>query len=272
MYDKKINTKDPGLIILLIDQSGSMAETYTSAKTKAKFAADAVNVCIFEIILACSSGNAVKPRCDIVVIGYGDPIMKLLLKGTATEVDAMQVPTDKIHYRRLSGAGWEDVVTDIKQWVTPVANAGTPMHKAFEAAARVATAWAGAHQGSFPPIVMNITDGAPDKPERDAEAEADKLKAVSTSDGKLLLFNAHIAKAGTGPEIVLPNSEPSNVDTTGQFIFRISSVLPAEVLDVARSANFTPLPGARGCVYNAGAENLTKLITFGGTLQTQAAQ
>jgi hypothetical protein len=102
-----------------------------------------------------------------------------------------------------------------------------------------------------------------------AECEARNLQTISTTDGDLLLFNAHIAPDAS--EIVLPNAEPSH-DETARFIYRISSVLPDQMMAMGQALGLAPGPQARGCVFNAGAEMLTRLIVFGSISLTNARE
>jgi hypothetical protein len=69
MYQENLSSSKPGLIMIMIDQSGSMADSYANS-TKAKFAALAVNRIIAEIISACTLGDDIKDRCYVSVIGY----------------------------------------------------------------------------------------------------------------------------------------------------------------------------------------------------------
>src|SRR5689334_3993010 len=86
MYQKlPIGTHQPGLIVILIDQSQSMDSPYEGT-TKQDFAALAVNACIYEIMNACKSGPNIKDRCHIGVIGYGQ-VTEVLVGGRPSELD-----------------------------------------------------------------------------------------------------------------------------------------------------------------------------------------
>ena len=50
-------------------------------------------------------------------------------------------------------------------WLQPEANNGTPMHEAFERAADIVQRWCNDKPDAFPPIVINITDGAATRPD-----------------------------------------------------------------------------------------------------------
>ena len=85
-----------------------------------------------------------------------------------------------------------------------------------------------------------------------------------------MVFNAHISNATAG-EIRLANNDDGLYDNYAKFLFSISSVLPERLVGEAQKAGFSPQSNARGFVFNAGAETLIKLLTFGtiGTMGTQ---
>ena len=72
MYQEKMSSANPGCIIIMIDQSGSMEDPYgNNGEKKKDLAALAVNRVIQEIAEASSAGEEIKDRCFIGVIGYG---------------------------------------------------------------------------------------------------------------------------------------------------------------------------------------------------------
>ena len=70
-YSTLWSSATPGLIIFLIDQSASMREEFFGDKNKAEFTASVINETINDLILQCSSGNIVKDRLFVSLIGYG---------------------------------------------------------------------------------------------------------------------------------------------------------------------------------------------------------
>lgn len=73
-YETRINRERPACFIFLIDQSGSMNDTWgvDNSKSKAEMVALYVNNAIHEIINICQKTES-EPRhyFDIAVIGYG---------------------------------------------------------------------------------------------------------------------------------------------------------------------------------------------------------
>jgi len=264
-YEKKIGTDNPGVILILIDQSGSMSDAATDGRAKAEHAALAVNRLIYEIQEASQSGSTIKPRCMMGVVGYGAQVGPVA-NGMIDDLAANPKRVDRIRKKESDGAGGlVEVDFNMPIWVDPVAENGTPMAEAFTEAHRVlSSAWLPSHPDSFPPIVINITDGVPND-KKAAEAQARTLMSLQTSDGNLLLFNVHISDNKQAAETALPSSGSALADDYARFLFEISSPLPDSLLAEAAKVGFNPQPGARGFVFNATPESLIKLLTFGSS-------
>jgi len=158
-------------------------------------------------------------------------------------------------------------------WVEPLADNGTPMAEAMTQAHKLINPWVNDRPNSFPPIVINITDGEPNDFNKNTgeapqtQAAAKKLMQLATNDGGLLLFNAHI----TGTlislgEIQLPNNERIVQDKYARLLFNISSELPPRLLQEAQKVGMTSQVGSRGLVFNATTETLIKLLIFGSSV------
>lgn len=264
-YQKKIGTDNPGVIVLLIDQSASMSDAASDGKSKAEHAALAVNRVIYELQEASQQGAITKPRCMVGIVGYGAQV-GAVASGMIDELAANPKRVDKLKRKESDGAGGlVEVDFNMPVWVDPVADSSTPMAEAFKEAIRVlSNGWMPSHPDSFPPIVINITDGEPDDPAA-AEAEAVRLMDLQTSDGNVLLFNVHVSAARHGGETALPSSRAGLADEYARFLFDISSPLPDALLAEAEKVGFAPEAGARGFIFNASPESLIKLLTFGSS-------
>ena len=75
--EKQWSSAEPGLLVILLDKSGSMNENYQGSETAAEFAAKAVNKVIDNIIQRSFDGEAPKNRCFISVIGYNSNVSEL---------------------------------------------------------------------------------------------------------------------------------------------------------------------------------------------------
>ena len=201
-----IGTSNPGCIIILVDQSWSMSEPFGNDGTKAERATQAVNSVIENIVLACRSGDTIRERCHISVIGYGEHV-NCVVDGMISEIVSAIIDIQKVKKLIPDGAGGViEIESEVPIWLEPKANSQTPMHKAFERAAEIIEHWISDRPDAFPPIVINITDGAATRPDLAADA-ARKIMNSRTTDGASLVFNIHITNKGN---IVKPL--PHNTD------------------------------------------------------------
>ena len=262
-YSTKMSSLKPGLILILVDQSGSMTEQYTPQQNKAEFTSAAVNRVINTIVTANMDGEKVKQRCFIAIIGYGEKV-KSIQTGSLQDFADNPKRTESVMRRELDGAGGIlELPFEMPIWLEAEAGNGTPMHRAFGEAYKVVEDWVKGKQDHAAPIIINITDGMPDSiPE--TEKEAEKVKSLGTADGKVLIFNAHISDSSQN-KIFFPGSSSELNDEYAQFLFRISSEVPESMHASASSQGFDVKQGSRGMVFNADAEALVRLLNFGST-------
>jgi len=281
-YTQSLSSENPGYILILIDQSGSMLDPFggSTGGTKAQECAKAVNNVLREIGLTCTAGSVIKNRCDISVLSYGasgsaainafsgnlasNPIV------TIQELAQNCIRVDTIKRKISDGAGGLVEVDDqFPIWIESIARGGTPMAAAFEMAYNLVDKWTKSHQESFPPIIINITDGAPDS-QSDAQNAASKLSKLGTNDGTILIINIHLSE-GRAARVELPSS-PSELpqgDGNAKFLFDFSSELPPVMLERAGAVGYKPKAGARGFVYNADAETMIRLLDVGTRAKLQ---
>lgn len=260
MYQEQLSTSKPGLIIIMIDHSGSMSDSY-GGSTKAKFAALAVNRVIAEIITACTVGDEIRDRCYVAAIGYGNGV-NLVFLDKVSEL-AKNTNTTTVKKKVSDGAGGLVEVNEIVRiFVKDTASGGTPMAEAFQQAYQGVEKFISNNPNSFPPIVINITDGEPDSIDI-AATKANKLAQLETTDGNVIVMNAHISTASAG-KIELPgNNTGFSGNKFANFLFDISTELPDTLASRAKEVGFNVEAGARGFVFNADAETLIRILNFG---------
>ena len=261
-----IGTSNPGCIVILVDQSWSMVEDYGTG-TKAEVAALAVNHILEELVLACRAGDKIRDRCHVSVIGYGERVERV--------VDSMisEVPSSLVEIKNLNksipdGTGeLVEVEVEMPIWLQPMANNGTPMHEAFERAAEIIQHWCDDNPDSYPPTVINITDGEANYPDLTIDA-ARKVMDLHTTDGSVLIFNIHIAN--NKHEVIFPHSTTQLVgDNFAEFLFNISSVLPEPLREEAKQHGLPAEPDTRCFGYNAGEAMMIRILQFGSTIGGQ---
>lgn len=289
-YRTKWGGAHPGCLILLIDQSGSMADPFGGTqigggKRKCDMVATVVNNVLNEFIDASQKKDPVSgtivfsDRADFALVGYGGAGFRSALPPklagkdfvTVTELQQNPLRVDMRTKKAMdeTGSVYDELIPFLV-WVDPTAADGTPMCAAFKRTADLAGQWARAHPKNFPPVVVHVTDG--ESTDGDPTSAAGSLLPVSTDDGGLLLFNCHITDKPMTP-VEFPSSEsqiPS--DAFAKLLFGLSSEIPTETRDTFQSATGQVLDvGTRGYVFNGDANSVKKLLTFGSTVAAEAA-
>jgi hypothetical protein len=270
MYSAEISRSQPGFLLLLIDQSTSMKDPWGDTQTsKAEQLALAVNRVLGNAVLLCSKGDdRVYDYFDVSILGYGNGVQPILHGSSAARpvlpISELALSPKRIDHvaRKVSdGAGGiVEVMTPIPIWVDPQASGGTPMVAVMEAAEQLLSTWCAQHPQSFPPVVINITDGeSTDGDPRDAAA---RLRGARTSDGSALLFTAHLA-GGARSQTMFPDTAAGLPDRHASMLFEMSSPLPPPMLASAASMGQTLQSGARGFLYNADAVAMIEFLDIG---------
>jgi hypothetical protein len=270
-YTAEISRANPGCFLFLIDQSGSMTDRFGSGEgeeSKADITAAALNRLLAELVIKCSKDMEIRRYFQVGVIGYGASVGPALggnLSGQELVwIDDIYNNPVRVEERtrKVSDGAGGLVETTIKfpVWFDPVANQGTPMTQAFRQGYTLLQNWVTQHPSSFPPIVINITDG--ESTDGNPSEIAESLKALATDDGNLLVFNIHLSSTRAAP-IKFPDSEEGLPDQYARLLFRLSSQLPDFMRDVAREFGYTPSTNSRGFVFNAGVEELISFLNIG---------
>jgi hypothetical protein len=261
-YSQKINTNSPGLFIILVDQSISMNNKFGNSK-KSTVATNAVNRVIYELRVASRDGSEIRNRLYVGVIGYGKTVDGLL-GGPISDLKHIEVEEITTTARDN-----KEITMPMPIYLKPKAENGTPMDIAFGKAYDAAYSWIKHHQDSFPPIVLNLTDGVPNDLQHGGNGKkthdaAIRLMNLGTDHGKLLLFNAHFGNINDG-EVLLPSTKSELNDQYAQYLFDFTSTIPSTLIENAKLSGFNPKSGAKGLVFNASAEFLIKFIDFGSS-------
>lgn len=277
-YTADISRTNPACIMFLIDQSGSMTGDLAGQRGQPKMnlAADAINRTIDTLSQRCSQGMEIRDYFHLGIIGYntdgsGNPTLTSGLPGTTSDqpfliisqvVDAAVMEERMV--RESDGAGGVvDVNRQFPIWLQPKGDLGTPMVSALQLARRVIESWVSEHADSFPPIVINVSDGAAS--DGDPEPEALRLTSLQTNDGNVLLFNVHLSEVASSTLIQYPDSEdrlPQD-DDYAKTMFRMSSLLPESSRNQASSFDLPVSEGSRGYVFNADAVALVQFLDIG---------
>lgn len=269
MHNAEISRANPAAFVLLIDQSGSMADPWGAGTSdpKAKALADAVNNLLYTLVLRASKGEAIYDYFDIALVGYGQTVGSCF-QGALSGQEF--VPVSKIGMNPLrledrikkvpDGAGGI-VETKVKFpiWLEAVAAGGTPMCQALDMVRSLVSKWAPSHPRSFPPIVIHITDG--ESTDGDPSEIATAIRGITTQDGEVLLLNLHIS-GKSGEKMAFSDSEDLP-DEYAKFLFRISSILPPNMAAEAAKLGYRISPQSRGYMFNAAQVEIVEFLQIG---------
>jgi hypothetical protein len=279
MYEAPISRSRPACIVFLVDRSASMAERFGAdgELSLAQGAANALNNILFELCLRSQKEPGRPPRhyFDVGVFGYGQSAkarseaVEPALAGPLQERTIVPIPevaTHPLAIREMRRS--EDLpLSKMPVWLDPVAGFGTPMCQAIATAGSSLRDWVSAHPDSFPPIVINISDGeVTDSPYRGADLRewAQRLTTLATSDGNVLLFNVFLSSR-QAPISFFP-ADGAHLPRPGGDLFAISSPLPPPMQRQAEASGFRVADGARGLVFNADLASLSSFLVIGTRL------
>jgi hypothetical protein len=274
MYTAEISRDRPSVFLFLLDQSDSMKEPFGGSQegiSKSQGAADAMNRLLYETVMRCSKGEEVRNYFDVGVIGYGrerdwvGPVFEGDLQGRdLVPIGEVANKPAEIETREKSvpdgAGGLVKTTAKFPIWFSSVAGWNTPMCKAFEYAYGVLEGWCANNPNSFPPIVINISDG--ESTDGDPTSAASRLTTLSTNDGQVLLFNCHLSEARSTP-VVFPDSEVGLPNEFAVTLFQISSVLPEILRNEAEKEGFAVSEKSRGFAFNADLTDLIKFLDIG---------
>lgn len=263
----------------LIDQSGSMNDPMAGGvKSKSEETADAVNRILSSLITKNTKGADVLDRFEVFILGYGGNGIVSPLNGVT--IGEMPIPLSRLNnsaktetrlQKRIKkvpdGAGGlieKEIEAEIKfqVWTTPDASGGTPMGEAFRGSFEIIQNWINSHPESYPPILINITDG--ENNGEDPIPIAEDIKNLYTNDGNTLIFNIHISSDDGGQNgIAFPDDSFQPPDSFSETLFRMSSHLTPAMIEYAKSKDRSVSQGARGFAFNADLVDLIEFLDIG---------
>ena len=275
-YTADISRNNPGCFLFLLDQSASMKDALGGQPGMRKMdgAADAINRVLDAISQRCSQGMDIRDYFHIGIITYttdvsGGTMLGSPLPGTSPEdpflpvsqvVDAAEVEEKQV--KESDGAGGiVEVTRKFPVWLRPTASYGTPMCEALSATSQALKDWIAQHPDSYPPMVINVTDG--DATDGNPESLAQEIMAMETNDGNVLIYNVHLSEMSTMPAQYPDQESDVPPDEYAKQMFRMSSVFPDPVVKLADDMGLPVTTGSRGYVYNANFEALVQFLDIG---------
>ena len=274
-YSAEISRNNPAAILILVDQSLSMNDPFAGQpdQKKADGVADAVNRLLQNLVLKSAKSEGVRDYFLVGVLGYG---AKLHAGVGGSLPGQVLVPISRVADSPLRVETRTQLVDDgsgeyVEQpfrfpvWFEPRAAGMTPMAEVFTKAEEVLAHFVDTYPDSFPPILINLTDGKPT--DANPLPIVRRIKRLETNDGTTLVFNLLIS-ADPKPPIYFLAEEELLVDPFAKLLFRMSSELPPRLAVAAQTEGYDIQPGARGVVFNADLTAVVRFLDIGTRVST----
>ena len=268
-YSAEISRANPSMFLFLLDQSGSMSDPFGGGGGKKdQKVADAINNLLFNLTIKCAKSEGVRDYYHVGVIGYGEKVGPALggelvgkeLVPISKIADAPERIEERVKKVDDGAGGIIEQKVRFPIWFSPVSKGGTPMSEALKKAQQIIESWISAHPDSFPPIVINITDG--ESTDGNPLKAAEALRELKSSDGEVLLFNVHLSSKG-GPSFEFPSGEGELPDQYAKQLFNMSSLLPEHIRSAAQAEGFQVADSSRGFVFNADIVAVIRFLDIG---------
>jgi hypothetical protein len=269
-YSAEISRTNPTCFLFLVDQSSSMLEPFGAqpGKQKADGVADAINRLLQNLVLKCAKSDGIRDYFYVGIIGYGGTVGSALggpLAGQhVVPISAIAKNPLRVEQRtRKTDDGAGGVVDHsfkFPVWFEARANGRTPMCQVLALTRNYLEAFLAQFPGCYPPIVINITDGM--STDGDPLGAGMVIRSLSSTDGNVLLFNAHVSANQSQP-VEYPATEGCLPDQFARLLFSMSSTLPPLLLEAARAEGFAVTEESRGFVFNADLVSVIRFIDIG---------
>lgn len=290
MYSQEITRKHRTAIVIAVDRSLSMREMIHSecghSVSKADAVAYAVNSVISELVARATRDGEVRNYYDIAVLGYSAPVpeadagcdcgIRYLLDGgrrfiPVSDLACAEPPVRKLVRRQMTVDG--DIAVcedDMPMWIEPCACGTTPMYEAFREIRNLLSDWCGnpANAGSFPPVVINITDGeASDCTSSELIDITSRIRGLKTDDGNVLLMNIHITARPASASLLFPTAaELDGSDRYAMLLAECSSRMPEAFngwIDESRGCRGREGSPYLAIGYNTSPEGMFAMLSIG---------
>lgn len=276
MYEQSITRRHRTAFLILIDQSGSMAERIDflgRRMTKAEAVAEVTDSLLFELIERSRRDDGIRNYYDIGLIGYsGEGVGPLIGDRELYPIDRLAalpyVMRTMLVERRMPDGSPALHRIQTPSRIAAKATGQTPMFEALLHVHDLTAEWCSQPQNtdSFPPVVFHITDGeASDCDEEELLEVASRIRGLHTADGNVLLMNLHIATGGNDRPLLFPTREQmSGAGRYARQLYDCSSEMP-RVFDalVQRMRADTLPPPYRAMAYNASITEVASMLTIG---------
>ena len=272
-YEAEISRANPTCFLFLVDHSTSMQDPIMGVAEnprKSVFAADAINKVIQSLVVSASKDYDIRRYFQVGVLGYGFEVNSVL-SADLTENDLAWIDDIYAHPLRIetrthnetNEEGEEFLVESrFPVWIDPTSRGQTPMCAVLRRAIEVLSLWVNDHPDSYPPTVINITDGEAN--DGDPKALVEALKDIHTNDGFVNLLTVHVSSNPFSDQVFFPTDEEQLPDYFARSMFKMSSTLTPNMIRTAGELFGRDIPmTAKGLVYNADITGIVQALEIG---------
>jgi len=264
----KLSSKDPGLLMVIADLSGSMNEGFAGQADikKADALADVVNGVVGDFVDRMNVGGQIRPRLDVMLEGYGGSGTGSLFQGALAgkEIVSISELADN-PAAEIDVDDGEGNMIPRPVWINPAGSGGTPMKAGFSRLRSTVAKWGRKPAGKHLVLGVHVTDGAFTDADPSPEL-AELANEVKARGGELLMTNIHLSTSGSpGDAVIFPDeADADKLDEQGKLLFRMSSPVPP-----ALAEKLGTKPGARMMAYNATVEQFARVFEAGSSVAAQ---
>ena len=238
-YTQVISPETPILVVIAIDQSGSMNEAFTNCSmivSKSEIASMIASSIIEELITRSCHADKSRHYFDLSVLGYSrydvypllcdscHPVPAAIFENSRPELirRTIEYITPDNHLRLVPEAYYA--------WIKPKAAGTTAMLEMLDSVYNIVSDWCECRQNhrSFPPIVINITDGLDDLEYTNMHYQkGNRIKELGTDDGKVIFINVCIDSCPREERLYFPSEKDIKPSQQAAMLARMSSKLPS---------------------------------------------
>ena len=238
-YRQVVSPDTPLLVVIAIDQSGSMNEAFTHCSmilSKSEVASMIASSIIEELVARSYHTDKSRHYFDLSVLGYSrcdvypllcnscHPVPAVIFENSRPELirRTIEYITPDNHLRLVPEAYYE--------WIKPKAAGPTAMLEMLDSVYDIVSDWCECRQNhrSFPPIVINITDGLDDLEFTNLHYQkSNRIKELGTDDGKMVFINVCIDSCPREERLYFPSEKDIKPSHNAAMLARMSSRLPA---------------------------------------------
>lgn len=272
-YEAEISRTNPTCFIFLVDHSTSMQDPVMGVPgnpRKSEFVAESINRVLQSLIVSASKDLDIRRYFQVAVIGYGFEV-KSAFKGNLADSELVWIDDvysnplrieERVRQEDRGEEGIVEITTRYPVWIEAEAKGQTPMCAAMNKAIEILSPWVEDHPDSYPPTVINLTDG--ESNDGDVKVPAGQLKQLHTSDGNVILLTVHASSNPYSERVFFPDTDQYLPDHFSKAMFTMSSILTpnmqktsSEILGIDLSET------ARGMVYNGDIAGIVQALEIG---------